>query len=53
MSDDYSDENLMRYRERWWHFGRCWRCWLRYSDWFTVRGRSYCWPCATENRSAP
>lgn len=50
-----TDEKRARFRERWWHFGRCPRCRARYSNWFVlgVRGAHfvrYCFLCATEAR---
>lgn len=48
---DFSTDALMRFAEKWWHFGHCPRCLRRYSDWFTVTHGDvrYCYPCAAHN----
>lgn len=44
-------EDLARkYRRRWWHFGTCPDCALRYSEWYYWPGiGEYCFPCAADD----
>lgn len=46
----YSDAHLRKFRARWWHFGQCPRCRLRYNQWFFAPNVGlFCRSCATDS----